>query len=117
MTTPGRRQSDTVSLGEAAPGSDDVPNRSHGLVKKLVIALGVVIALAGGVAVSAVVTAPAVPLTSRLDYQTGNFSQWTEQQLHRFQQEAIVTSPARRGYPYTARFTVAPVTKRPGRPG
>jgi hypothetical protein len=43
-----------------------------------------------------------------LDYQTGNFSQWVEQQYFRSAQEAIVTSPARARYPDTARFTVAP---------
>jgi hypothetical protein len=43
-----------------------------------------------------------------LDYQTGNFSQWEEQHYFRSAQEAIVTSPARAGYPDTARFTVAP---------
>jgi hypothetical protein len=44
--------------------------------------------------------------TQLLDFQTGNFSQWQEQQYFRAAQEAIVTSPARSGYPYTASFTV-----------
>jgi hypothetical protein len=89
------------------------------LVKKLVIALAVVIVivLAGGVTLSAVLIGPVVPLTSRLDYQTSNFTQWTEQQLHRSAQEAIVTSPARRGYPHTARFTVAPGDQTSGQSG
>ena len=112
MTIPGRRRSEVASLGEATPGSEDAANRPHGVVRKLVIAVAVVIAIAiavaGGTTVSAVLKNPVVPLISRLDYQTGNFSQWTEQQRHRFEQEAIVTSPARRGYPHTARFTVAP---------
>jgi hypothetical protein len=60
---------------------------------------------------------PVVPVTSRLDYQTSNFAQWTEQQLHRSEQEAIVTSPARRGYPHTARFTVAPGDQTSGQSG
>lgn len=42
------------------------------------------------------------------DYQTGNFSQWNDQQYFRPEQVAIVTSPARAGYPDTARFIVAP---------
>ena len=43
-----------------------------------------------------------------LDYQTGDFSQWAEQQYFRSAQEAIVTSPGRAGYPDTARFVVTP---------
>lgn len=50
---------------------------------------------------------PGVPPQSVLDYQTGNFSQWTEQHLARAVQEAIVATPARVGYPATARFIVA----------
>jgi len=52
--------------------------------------------------------AQATPAAFRLDYQTGNFSQWTERHLHRAAQEAIVSRPARVGYPHTARFVVAP---------
>jgi hypothetical protein len=119
MTIPARSRSDTARPGDSTPGSDDSPKRPRGLVKKLVIALAVVIVivLAGGVTLSAVVIRPVVPVTSRLDYQRGNFSQWTEQQLHRSEQEAIVTSPARRGYPHTARFTVAPGDQTSGQTG
>jgi hypothetical protein len=119
MTIPGRRRSDTDRLGDSTPGSDDSPNRPHGWVKKLVIALAVVIVIvvAAETIVSAVLKPPVVRHTSRLDYQSGNFSQWSEQQLHRFEQEAIVTSPARRGYPQTARFTVAPGDQTSGQTG
>jgi hypothetical protein len=48
------------------------------------------------------------PAALRLDYQTGNFSQWNAQQLHRAAQQAIVTTPAHTGYTKTARFVVAP---------
>jgi hypothetical protein len=54
---------------------------------------------------SAASTAPAA---FPLDYQTGNFSQWNEQQLHRAAQQAIVTTPAHVRYTNTARFLVAP---------
>src|ERR1035437_2358502 len=119
MTIPGRRRSDTDRLGDSTPGSDDSPNRPHGWVKKLVIPLAVVIVIvvAAETIVSAVLKPPVVRHTSRLDYQSGNFSQWSEQQLHRFEQEAIVTSPARRGYPQTARFTVAPGDQTSGQTG
>jgi len=42
------------------------------------------------------------------DYQTGNFLQWYEQHYYRPEQETIVTTPARSGYPYSAQFIVAP---------
>jgi Polysaccharide lyase len=48
------------------------------------------------------------PAALRLDYQTGNFAQWREQQLHRAAQQAIVTTPAHTRYTHTARFVVAP---------
>jgi Polysaccharide lyase len=41
------------------------------------------------------------------DYQTGDFSQWYAQHMARPEQEVIVTSPARSGYLYTARFIMA----------
>jgi len=50
----------------------------------------------------------AAPAALRLDYQTGNFSQWNAQQLHRAAQQAIVTTPARPLYTDSARFVVAP---------
>jgi len=112
MTMPGRTRSGTATRGDSALNPDDVQTRPQGLVKRLVIALAVVV-LAGGIALSAceaspVAILPAAPLTSRLDYQTSDFTQWTEQHVHRSEQEAIVTSPARTGYPHTARFVVAP---------
>lgn len=106
------------------PDSPDFPTRSSGLVRGIVIVLAVVV-VAGGIVTSAVLTppaatapaatAPADPLTSRLDYQTSDFTQWTEQHLLRSEQEAIVSSPARSGYPRTARFIVAPGDHTSGR--
>jgi hypothetical protein len=109
---PGRTRSDTATRGDSALKSDDVQKRPHGLARRLVIAVSVAV-LAGGVALSAretrpVATSPAGPLTSLLDYQTGDFTQWTEQHMYRSEQGAIVTRPARAGYPRTARFIVAP---------
>jgi hypothetical protein len=43
-----------------------------------------------------------------MDYQTGDFSQWYEQHYLYSTQQAIVTTPARSGYPYSAQFIVAP---------
>lgn len=43
-----------------------------------------------------------------LDYQRGDFSQWAEVQTARDDQVTLVTSPARAGSTYSARFTVAP---------
>jgi len=66
---------------------------------------------AGVVSVRRVVSARlarTAPATFRLDYQSGNFSQWTEQQYYRSAQQAIVTTPARSGYTDTARFIVGP---------
>jgi len=51
---------------------------------------------------------PVEPPGHLLDYQAGDFTQWTEQHLARAAQEAIVLTPARSGYPYSARFIVAP---------
>lgn len=119
MTTPGGGRSPAASLREATPGSDDAASQPHSGVSKLVIALAVVIVIivVGMTVLSSVLQPPVVRLTSRLDYQSGTFSQWTEQQLHRVEQEAIVTSPARRGYPHTARFTVAPGDQTSGQTG
>lgn len=39
------------------------------------------------------------------DYQTGSFAQWAEQQRVRPEQLSIVTTPARPGYTYSAKFT------------
>lgn len=121
MTMPGRTRSGTATRGDSALNPDDVQTRPQGLVKRLVIALAVVV-LAGGIALSAceaspVAILPAAPLTSRLDYQTSDFTQWTEQHLHRSEQETIVSSPARTGYPHTARIIVAPGDQTSGRTG
>ena len=48
-----------------------------------------------------------VSSASVLDYQTGDFSQWAEVQTARVDQATLVTSPARPGSTYSARFTVA----------
>ncbi len=42
------------------------------------------------------------------DYQAGQFGQWSQIQSARASQVEIVTTPARSGYPETARFIVAP---------
>lgn len=55
-----------------------------------------------------VVPPPVVPGVTQLNYQTNDFSQWQEQQYVRAAQLSIVTTPARAGYPYTAKFTCAP---------
>jgi len=112
VTVVGRTRSETATRGDSALNSDDVQTRPHGLVKQLFIAVAVVL-LAGGIALSARETSPvstlrADPLISRLDYQTSDFTQWTEQHVLRSEQGAIVSSPARAGYPHTARFVVAP---------
>jgi Polysaccharide lyase len=121
VTMLGRTRSDTATRGDSALKSDHGQDRPHGLARRLVIAVSVAV-LAGGVALSAretrpVATSPSAPLTSLLDYQTSDFTQWTEQHLHRSEQEAIVTSPARTGFPQTARFVVAPGDHTGGRTG
>jgi hypothetical protein len=79
---------------------------------RLVVALVAIVATVSPLAV--VLSAPAASSTVsgrapfRLDYQTGNFSQWTERHLHRAAQVTIVSRPARTGYRRTARFVVAP---------
>jgi hypothetical protein len=85
---------------------------------RLVVAIVAIVAIVTMVSPFAVVlSAPAAssPVSGRtrvapfrLDYQTGNFSQWTERHLHRTAQVTIVSRPARTGYRRTARFVVAP---------
>ena len=53
-------------------------------------------------------SAASVSPTTVLDYQTGDFSQWAELQVARPEQARVVTSPARAGTTYSARFTVTP---------
>ena len=73
------------------------------------LVVGLVVPAVSAAAASAPLSAAvAAAPTTLLDYQSGNFSQWSEQQLARPAQQAIVTTPARAGYPDSARFTVAP---------
>ena len=86
------------------------------LVSAAVVVGLVVPAVSAGAASASLSAAATAAPTTLLDYQSGSFAQWSERQYLRSAQQAIVTTPARAGYPRTARFTVAPgdYTSTPG---